>query len=760
MRTAVLGLPRIGRDRELKFALEAYWAGRIDEAELLRVGARLRADGWQLARDSGIDVIPSGDFSFFDHVLDHALAFGAIPPRAWHPDGVGGLDAAFAPVRGTAGTRTLAATKWFDTNYHHVVPELRRGQEFALRAERWVTPLREARALGIRTRPVVLGPLTFLYCATGVDEPLKLLDDLVAVYVELLQTLAEEGACEAQIDEPWLVLDRTRVELDAFAAAWTALHDASSLELCLATYFAGLDCRRTRERALTLPAAEIHVDLVRAPAQLEPVLAMLRERATRLSLGVVDGRNVWRTDLDAALVHIDAATAMLGCDRVTIAPSCSLLHLPYEARRETALDGGLRSSLAFAVERLDEIALLRAAAADDADRDALLRESRKARAAPRCAASGRAAAIRARVAALTSADHERASDVPTRRAAQQARVALPPLPTTTIGSFPQTVALRAARRGVRDGLQDHDSYERLVEAQIAVAIAAQERLGLDVLVHGEPERDDMVEYFAGRLDGFAITAHGWVQSYGNGCVKPPLLHGDVSRPAPMTVRWWQYAQSLTARPVKAILTGPVTMAQWSFLRDDLPRSETCMQLALAVGDEVRELERAGAFAIQVDEPALREGLPLRRRERAFYLQWAVDCFRLAVAGVRDDTQIHTHICCSQVEDIVDAIVRLDADVVSIEASHPAGDVMDRFAGVDGPGSAAIGPGLFDTRAPRPPTEEEIERRLELAEARLGRDRVWVNPDCGFKSRTWDETFSALARMMAVAHRRRMRVRPP
>jgi 5-methyltetrahydropteroyltriglutamate--homocysteine methyltransferase len=752
-RTAVLGLPRIGPDRELKFALEAFWAGRTGPAELRDAARGLRAANWRRAKDAGIDLIPCGDFSLYDHVLDTAWALGAIPARFGEPDREE-LGAYFAPARGTAEQRPLEMTKWFDTNYHYLVPELEPGQRFELRADHWTGPLRESAELGIATRPVVLGPFSFLLLSKGLARPLDALEDLVPVYETLLRELAAAGASEVQIDEPCLGLDRAPSELDAFAEAWTALASAAEVELCLATYFAGLNVGATLDRVLALPAAEFHLDLVRAPDQLGPALAALRERSSRLSLGVLDGRNVWAADLDLALDRIDAATAALGSERVTIAPSCSLLHVPHVAARETGIPPEIRGWLAFCAEKLAELRLLgEAAEASGTRRDELLAPAREATSARRTSALTNDPAVRERVGALGPADYDRGAPAGSRREAQRARVPLPELPTTTIGSYPQTDEIRAARRELREGRLDRAAYERFLEGEIARVVDVQERLGLDMLVHGEPERNDMVEYFGQQLNGFAFSQHGWVQSYGSRCVKPPILYGDVSRPAPMTVRWWRHAQSLTDKPVKGMLTGPVTILQWSFVRDDQPRRETCTQIALAMQDEVRDLESAGAFAIQVDEAALREGLPLQRHAQDDYVRWAVDCFRLTVAPAREETQIHTHMCYSEFNEIMEHILRLDADVLSIEASRSDMDVLDAFAGeVDYPND--IGPGVYDIHSPRIPSVEEIERLLELAETRIGRKRLWVNPDCGLKTRRWDEALPALENMLAAARRRR------
>ncbi len=714
-RTAVLGLPRIGADRELKFALEAYWAGRTGADELEATARAVRAANWQRASAAGIDVVPSGDFSLYDHVLDTACALGAVDGDY------------FELARGSAARPPLEMTKWFDTNYHYLVPELERDHSYELRAEHWTGPLSEAAALGIATRPVVLGPFSFLALAKGDKPPLG---TLVPLYAQLLRELADAGATEVQLDEPCLALDRTPAELDAYAEGFEELA-AQPIEICLATYFAPAE-----QRVLSLPAAELHLDLVRAPQQLAPALDAVQ---ARLSLGLIDGRNVWAADLDLALDRIDAAVAALGSDRVTIATSCSLLHVPYEAARETALE--IRPWLAFATEKLDELRTLR-------DRDAGVEHARSITSARRASPLTNDPAVRGR-----ALHYVRSAPFEERREAQRERLALPELPTTTIGSFPQTEEIRAARRDHRAGRLDDAAYERFIHGRIAEVISHQEHLGLDVLVHGEPERNDMVEYFGEQLNGFAFTAAGWVQSYGSRCVKPPILYGDVSRPEPMTVRWWRHAQSLTDKPVKGMLTGPVTILQWSFVRDDQPRRETCMQIALAIADEVADLEAAGCAVIQVDEAALREGLPLRRADQDDYVRWAVDCFRLTVAPARPETQIHTHMCYSEFNEIMEHIARLDADVLSIEAARSD---MEVLAG-DFEYPNEIGPGVYDIHSPRVPSVEEIEALLELAERHIGRERLWVNPDCGLKTRGWNEVRPALRNMVAAAHRRRAAV---
>jgi 5-methyltetrahydropteroyltriglutamate--homocysteine methyltransferase len=753
-RTAVLGLPRIGPDRELKFALEAFWAGRTGADELGEVARTLRLANWRRAQAEGIDVIPCGDFSLYDQVLDTAWALGAIPSRFGDLDRESVADY-FALARGTTEQRPLEMTKWFDTNYHYLVPELERGRPFELRAAHWTEPLREASEAGIAARPVVVGPMTFLLLSKGLERPLELLDQLVPVYRRLLGELAAAGASEIQIDEPYLALDRSGAELDAFEAAWHEIALGGDAELCLATYFAGLE-PETIERLAALAPAELHLDLVRAPEQLTPVLRTLHGAPTRVSLGVLDGRNVWVADPDVALDCVDAAIAAVGEDRVTIAPSCSLLHVPYEASREHVIDAEVRPWLAFCAEKLAELDLLRRAAEQPERRDELLSSARATIGARRTSTHTNDPAVRERVGALEPGDYNRPAPFALRHPVQAQRLRLPELPTTTIGSYPQTEEIRAARRELREGKLSLQAYEQFIRDQIDAAVAFQEEIGLDMLVHGEPERNDMVEYFGAQLAGFAFSSDGWVQSYGSRCVKPPILFGDVSRPQPMTVDWWRYAQSRTRKPMKGMLTGPVTILQWSFVRDDQPRSETCTQIALAMQEEVLDLEAAGARAIQVDEAALREGLPLRLADRDSYVRWAVDCFRLSTAPAKPETQVHTHMCYSEFNDMMEHIVRLDADVISIEASRSDMEVLDAFTdGASYPNE--IGPGVYDIHSPRVPSVTEIEELLELAEQRVGSGRLWVNPDCGLKTRRWEEVRPALTNMVAAANRRRAAV---
>ena len=749
-RTAVLGFPRIGEKRELKAALEDHWAGRSDAATLEATAGEIRADNLSAGVDAGVDVLPVGDFALYDHVLDTAELVGIVAERHGGSDS-GGLAAHFLACRGGEGVTPLEMTKWFDTNYHYLVPELTDGQTFRLRPDKWLAHLREASELGVAARPVVLGPLSLLLLSKGATRPLALLPALAEVYAELLSLLAQAGAQEVQLDEPCLVLDRSEADLDTFRATYAQLAASAPVGLCLATYFGELDVP-TLQHVAELPLAELHVDLVRAPSQLDSVLACLPDGA-RLSAGVIDGRNVWAGELDLALDRLDRVVAAIGSERLTIAPSCSLLHVPYTVAGENTIPAEVRAWLAFGREKLGELALLaRTVDAAPDDRDDLLTESRQRSSARRTSELTNDAAVRRRVAALGEQDYSRSTPLDERLAMQSKRLGLPELPTTTIGSFPQTDEIRDARRRLRSGELDTAGYEVFLLDQIAQVVAEQERLGLDVLVHGEPERNDMVEYFGEQLNGFAFSRDGWVQSYGSRCVKPPILFGDVSRPRPMTARWWQAAQALTERPMKGMLTGPVTILQWSFVRDDQPRSETCTQIALAIQDEVLDLEAAGAAVIQVDEAALREGLPLRRADQADYVRWAVDCFRVTVAPAATETQIHTHMCYSEFGEIIDQIARMDADVISIEASRSKMELLDAFREFDYPGE--IGPGIWDIHSPRVPTVEELEQLLELAEQRIGRERLWVNPDCGLKTRGWPETRAALVNLVEVARRRR------
>jgi 5-methyltetrahydropteroyltriglutamate--homocysteine methyltransferase len=747
-----LGFPPLGAARELKRATEGFWSGKVAREQLLATGAELRRRHWQLQRDIGLDKIPANDFSFYDRMLDTCALVGAVPPRyGWQVGGGGGdvdLDTYFAMARGSQGkgrdVTAMEMTKWFDTNYHYIVPELERGQKFRLASQKPVAEYREAKALGIDATPVLIGPVTFLLLAKTRGESfdrLSLLDALLPVYADVLSALASAGATWVQIDEPMLALDRSDAERSAFVRAYEQLAKrAGKLQLLVATYFAGLDDNLAT--ALALPVQGLHVDLVRAPQQLEALLAKW-PKGRVLSAGLINGRNVWRADLEKQRALLDRATAKVGKDQVWVAPSCSLLHTPLDLDLETKLDTELKSWLAFAKQKLQEVVAL--AQGDVAAVAASTRAAQSRRASTRI----NNAAVQRRAGSVTEKDKVRRAPYAVRRKAQ---LDLPQYPTTTIGSFPQTAEVRAARRKLNDGQLTADDYDRFIETQIGKTVALQEEIGLDVLVHGEFERNDMVEYFGEQLAGFTFTEHGWVQSYGTRYVKPPIIFGDVSRPSAMTVRWSKYAQSLTKRPMKGMLTGPVTILQWSFVRDDQPRAATATQLALAIRDEVLDLEAAGIRVIQIDEPALREGLPLRRADWSSYLEWAVDAFRLATAGVRDGTQIHTHMCYSEFNDVLQVIERMDADVISIENARSGSELLRGFEQYKYPNE--IGPGVYDIHSPRVPSVAEITGALKSMTRVLDDRQIWVNPDCGLKTRGWDETLGALRNMVAAAREMR------
>jgi 5-methyltetrahydropteroyltriglutamate--homocysteine methyltransferase len=761
---ATLGTPRIGPRRELKFALESYWAGKSDEAALREAAAALRAANWARQKSLGVTVIPSNDFSLYDQVLDTSVMVGAIPEVYGCPGGEVSLATYFAMARGAQGdghadcghahhghgAPAQEMTKWFDTNYHYMVPEFSKGQAFRLASRKPIEEYEEAKSLGYQTRPVLVGPVTFLKLGKSHDpafDPLSLLDQLVPVYIEVLRALAERGAEWVQIDEPCLALDLDEAARAALRRTYAAFAGAvPGLKIMLATYFGALGDNLAT--ALALPVAGLHVDLVRAPEQLDAVLAGARADLV-LSLGVIDGRNIWRANLPALLDRLEPVLATRGADRVQVAPSCSLLHVPIDVALEPKLDDDLKSWLSFSVQKMGELAALGRALAQgrEAVRDAL-DASAKAAAARRDSPKVHDAAVAARAAAVTPEMTRRKSAFAARARLQHDRFGLPAFPTTTIGSFPQTAEVRKARAAhAKRAISDAD-YEAFLREETARAIRWQEEIGLDVLVHGEFERNDMVQYFGEQLSGFAFTQHGWVQSYGSRCVRPPILFGDVSRPNPMTVGWWTYAQSLTKKPMKAMLTGPVTILNWSFVRDDIPRSAACGQIALAIRDEVVDLEKAGATMIQIDEAALREGLPLRKSEWRTYLDWAVECFRVCASGVRDETQIHTHMCYSEFNDIIDAIAAMDADVISIETSRSKMELLDAFKSYKYPNE--IGPGVYDIHSPRVPAVDEMASLLKLARQRLSDGQLWVNPDCGLKTRKWDEVRPALVNMVAAA----------
>jgi 5-methyltetrahydropteroyltriglutamate--homocysteine methyltransferase len=762
---ATLGTPRIGPRRELKLALESYWAGKSSEKQLLEAAAALRAANWARQKSLGATIIPSNDFSLYDHVLDTSVMVGAIPESYGWSAGPVSLKTYFAMARGAQGDGHDAScghahhghgaaaqemTKWFDTNYHYMVPEFHRDQTFRLSSRKPIEEYEEAKGLGYQTRPVLVGPVTFLKLGKSADpafDPLSLLDGLLPAYVDVLRELAMRGAEWVQLDEPCLVLDlddAARASLDrAYAHFAKELPD---LKIMLATYFGAIG--DNLETVLALPVAGLHVDLVRAPDQLAPILAGARKDLV-ISFGIVDGRNVWRSNLPALLDRLEPAIAQLGKDRVQIAPSCSLLHVPIDLERETDLDPDVKSWLAFSVQKIDELATLSKALGSSRDTvtDSLA-ASEAAAVARETSPKIHNADVARRTAGIDERMRHRRSPFSQRARVQRARFGLPAFPTTTIGSFPQTTEVRNARAAHTRGAMSDTQYEQFLKEETARAVRWQEEIGLDVLVHGEFERNDMVQYFGEQLSGFAFTKHGWVQSYGSRYVRPPILFGDVSRPKPMTVEWWRYAQSLTKKPMKAMLTGPVTILNWSFVRDDVPRSEACRQIALAIRDEVIDLEKAGAKMIQIDEAALREGLPLRRSQWKTYLDWAVDSFGICASGVDDETQIHTHMCYSEFNDIIDAIAAMDADVISIETSRSKMELLDVFKNYKYPNE--IGPGVYDIHSPRIPEPAEMTNLMTLARLRLSDSQLWINPDCGLKTRKWEEVRPALVNMVAAA----------
>jgi 5-methyltetrahydropteroyltriglutamate--homocysteine methyltransferase len=733
METTVLGYPRIGARRELKKATEAFWAGRETRAHLTETAAALRRQTWETLRDAGLSGIPSNTFSLYDHVLDAAMLFNAIPERFAAFDG---LNAYFAMARGAEGIAPLELTKWFDTNYHYLVPELGPGTDLRLAGDKPVLEYLQASSYGIETRPVLLGPVSFLLLSKPAEpgfRPLTLLDPLLAAYEQLMEKLYVAGAEWVQLDEPVLAAHRTEEELEALRHAYQRLGSRIRRPLMLvSTYFGEIGDALP---VLAHSAVEaIGLDFVAGPGNREALAAIGGIGVKTLVAGVIDGRNVWRADLPAALSLCRSLQPLAG--RVTVSTSCSLLHVPLDLSVETSLAPELTGRLAFARQKVDEVVALGRALTEN---DAV--PATHAMAVPEVNAE-----VRARLDALE--DDPVRTPYAIRQAAQAA--GLPLLPTTTIGSFPQTAEIRAARAGFQAGHVSAEEYEAAMRAEIDRVIALQEDIGLDVLVHGEPERNDMVQYFAEHLDGFAATANGWVQSYGTRYVRPPILHGDVSRPAPITTGWARYAQSRTPRPVKGMLTGPVTMLAWSFVRDDQPLSDTARQVALAVRDEIADLEAAGISIIQVDEPALRELLPLRQAERAPYLDWAVRAFLLATSGALDATQIHTHMCYSEFGEILGSIADLDADVTTVEAARSR---MEFIADLTAAGFAhGIGPGVWDIHSPRVPTVDEIAESLFLAMRVVGPSRLWVNPDCGLKTRGYAETEPALRNLVEAARR--------
>ncbi|MCL1678820.1 5-methyltetrahydropteroyltriglutamate--homocysteine S-methyltransferase [Elizabethkingia miricola] len=761
MQTHNLGYPRIGKKRELKKACEQYWSGKIIQKELLDVSRRIINENLKLQQEAGIDLIPVNDFSFYDHVLDMTLTLGAIPQR-YHDvilnKANNELDLYFAMARGYQkdglDITAMEMTKWFDTNYHYIVPEFSKGQSFKLFSNKIINEFIGAKQIGINAKPVILGPVSYLLLGKEKEEgfeKLDLIDNLLPVYLEILKSLQSHGAEYIQIDEPFLALDLTDKAKEAYTAVYAKIQkELPNLKIILTTYFEGLE--DNLPLALSLPVDTLHVDLVRKPEQLENILAAIPENL-KLSLGVVDGRNIWKNDFESSLQFIRKAKEQLGEERILIAPSSSLLHVPYDLDLETkegSLPAEIKQWMAYAKQKIKEVALLRDLSSKNPSAESLVAfgENKKAIENKRISTLIHDAKVQQQMNALDAVPVSRESVFAQRKVQQQEILKLPLFPTTTIGSFPQTKEVRGWRAQFKKGEISAERYTDLLKEETKNTIQRQEKIGIDVLVHGEFERNDMVEYFGEQLKGFAFTENGWVQSYGSRCVKPPVIYGDVSRPEPLTVFWSQYAQSLTSKWVKGMLTGPVTILQWSFVRNDQSRKDTANQIALAIRDEVLDLEKAGIRIIQIDEPAIREGLPLRKKDAAEYLKWAVLAFRISASSVKDDTQIHTHMCYSEFNDIINHIADMDADVITIECSRSQMELLDAFADFEYPND--IGPGVYDIHAPRVPSKEEMVKLLEKAAKVIPSSQLWVNPDCGLKTRGWDETEKALIEMVNAA----------
>ena len=768
MKKNILGFPRIGRKRALKKASENYWKGAIDQNALFEVAKNIKKEQWKLQEAAGIDLIPSNDFSLYDQVLDMTLTIGCIPKRFKEAQNdLSPLDLYFAMARGIQKNgfdiTALEMTKWFDTNYHYIVPEFEKEQSFELFSTKIIDEYLEAKALGIETKPVLIGPVTYLLIGkekeTGFDR-IDLLEKLLPVYHKILAQLAAAGARYIQFDEPCLSLNLSEQEKNAIAYSYQQFAQKSpDLKLLVANYF---DCYQDNlDTAISLPIHALHLDLVRCPCQLDDVLEHKKlPKDLKLSLGLIDGRNIWKNDFEASLATIEKVSKKHGAENIWIAGSCSFLHSPYDLTLETnerILPEEIKQWLAFAVQKVEELVVLEQLVAKNTSPEIThqFEANKKATSNRKTSSRIHNPVVRKRVLAITPEDSQRASHFPVRQEKQKAALNLPLYPTTTIGSFPQTQEVRSWRAKYKSKEVSQTKYDDLIAEEIAKTIRFQEKTGLDVLVHGEFERNDMVEYFGEQLEGFTFTNFGWVQSYGSRCVKPPIIFGDVSRKNPMTVKWSSYAQSLTEKPVKGMLTGPITMLQWSFVRNDQSRATTCIQIALAIRDEVCDLEKAGLKVIQIDEPAIREGLPLRKEDWSSYLKWAVNAFKISSSGVRDETQIHTHMCYSEFNDIISNVADLDADVITIETSRSEMELLDAFVDFKYPNE--IGPGVYDIHSPRVPTEAEIENLLIKASALLPPEHIWVNPDCGLKTRGWPETETALVNLVTTAKKMRARV---
>ncbi len=766
MLTHNLGYPRIGNNRELKKACEQYWAGKTEVHQLEQTAQSIRAFNWKLQQEAGINWIPCNDFSFYDQVLDTSLLTGAIPQR-YSPliedKKINQLDLLFAMARGYQqdgyDITAMEMTKWFDTNYHYIVPEFAKDQHFSLFQTKILREFAEAKRLGIQAKPVLLGPVSFLLLGKEKEagfHRIELLPKLLPVYIEVLKKLDELGAYYVQLDEPCLSLNLTTEEQAAFTHAYRLIKThVPQLQVILASYF---ECYgQNLQTVLQLPVHTLHLDLVRCPSQLDDIFSTgIKNSKLHLSLGIVDGRNIWKNDYQQSLALINKAIDNIGSDRVWLAPSCSLLHVPCDLDAETSLNPEIRQWMAFAKQKLDELSTLKLLA--NSINEKALEENKLIFKHREHSALIHRPEVKERLQHITAKDSKRQAGFDIRKKQQQEKLRLPLFPTTTIGSFPQTKEVRSWRAKWKKKEISNEDYNNLLKAETEKAVRWQEEIGLDVLVHGEFERNDMVEYFGEQLAGFVFTENGWVQSYGSRCVKPPVIYGDVFRPRPMTVEWSCYAQSLTSRRMKGMLTGPVTMLQWSFVRNDQPRSETCRQIALAIRDEVVDLEKAGIRIIQIDEPAIREGLPLRRENWQVYLDWAVESFRLAASGVQNETQIHTHMCYSEFNDIISSIADMDADVITIETSRSQMELLQAFAGFRYPND--IGPGVYDIHSPRIPTRQEMLALIEKALAVLPSAQLWINPDCGLKTRGWNETRKALIEMVGAAKTLREAVANP
>ncbi|KAL5720615.1 5-methyltetrahydropteroyltriglutamate--homocysteine S-methyltransferase [Ranunculus cassubicifolius] len=753
MASHIVGYPRMGPKRELKFALESFWDGKSTAEDLKAVSANLRSSIWKQMSSAGIKYIPSNTFSYYDMMLDTTAMVGAVPPRYNWNGGEIGFDVYFSMARGNASLPAMEMTKWFDTNYHYIVPELGPETKFSYGSHKAVTEYNEAKELGVNTVPVLVGPVSYLLLskpAKGVEKSfslLSLLGDLLTIYKEVIAELKAAGATRIQFDEPTLVKDLSAEQLKAFTVAYTELESSlSGLDVIVETYFADVPADAYNTLTSLKAVRGFGFDLVRGSKTLDLIKGGFPS-GKYLFAGLVDGRNIWANDLASSLTTLQELEAIVGKDKLVVSTSCSLLHTAVDLVNETKLDDEIKSWLAFAAQKIVEVSALAKALAGEKD-EAFFAANASAQASRKSSPRVTNEAVQKASAALQGSDHRRATEVSTRLDAQQKKLNLPILPTTTIGSFPQTMDLRRVRREYKAKKISEEAYVSAIKEEISKVVKIQEELDIDVLVHGEPERNDMVEYFGEQLSGFAFSANGWVQSYGSRCVKPPIIYGDVSRPKAMTVFWSSMAQSMTTRPMKGMLTGPVTILNWSFVRNDQPRFETCYQIALAIKDEVEDLEKAGITVIQIDEAALREGLPLRKSEEAFYLEWAVHSFRITNCGVQDTTQIHTHMCYSNFNDIIHSIIDMDADVITIENSRSDEKLLSVFReGVKY--GAGIGPGVYDIHSPRIPTTEEIADRVNKMLAVLETNILWVNPDCGLKTRKYAEVMPALTNMVSA-----------